>query len=36
MPYHGLLRVAAAVPQLRVGDCAFNLSQIMALLDRAQ
>jgi NAD+ synthase (glutamine-hydrolysing) len=36
MPYHGLLRVAAAVPQLRVGDCAFNASQILALLERAQ
>ena len=36
MLYHGLLRVAAAVPQLRVGDCAFNAAQILALLERAQ
>jgi NAD+ synthase (glutamine-hydrolysing) len=36
MPYNGLLRVAAAVPQVRVGDCAYNTSQILSLLDRAQ
>jgi NAD+ synthase (glutamine-hydrolysing) len=36
MPYHGLLRVAAAVPQVQVGDCAFNVQQILALLARAQ
>jgi NAD+ synthase (glutamine-hydrolysing) len=33
---HGFLRVAAAVPRLRVADCAFNAERIVALLGRAE
>ncbi len=36
MTYHGFLRVAAAVPALRVADCAYNAERILALLDQAQ
>jgi NAD+ synthase (glutamine-hydrolysing) len=36
MTYHGFLRVAAAVPALRVADCAFNAERIHALLGRAE
>jgi NAD+ synthase (glutamine-hydrolysing) len=36
MTYHGFLRVAAAVPRLRVADCAFNAERIIALMARAQ
>src|ERR1700759_2946182 len=35
MLHHGFLRVAAAVPLVQVADCAFNASQITALLGRA-
>ena len=35
MSHHGFVRVAAAVPRIRVGDCAFNAGQIIDLLDRA-
>jgi NAD+ synthase (glutamine-hydrolysing) len=36
MTYHGFLRVAAAVPTLRVADCAYNAEQILGLLARAE
>jgi NAD+ synthase (glutamine-hydrolysing) len=36
MPRHGFVRVAAAVPTLRVGDPAFNADRTLGLLDRAQ
>jgi NAD+ synthase (glutamine-hydrolysing) len=36
MTPHGFLRVAAAVPSLRVADCAFNADRILALLARAE
>jgi NAD+ synthase (glutamine-hydrolysing) len=35
MTHHGFLRVAAAVPVLRVADCDFNAEQILALMARA-
>ena len=34
--YNGFIRVAAAVPQLRVADCAFNAKQIYALAKQAE
>lgn len=36
MTHHGFLRVAAAVPILRVADCAFNAEHILALMHRAE
>ena len=33
---HGFVRVAAAVPRLRVADCAGNVAEILTLLDRAE
>ena len=33
---HGFLRVAAAVPSLRVADCAYNADRILALMARAE
>src|SRR5437660_5170600 len=36
MTTHGFLRVAAAVPTLRVAACAFNAERILALLARAE
>ncbi len=36
MTHHGFLRVAAAVPTLRVADCDFNARQILELLARAE
>src|SRR5262245_14024652 len=36
MTPHGFLRVATAVPTLRVADCAFNAERILALLARAE
>lgn len=35
MTRHGFLRVAAAVPSLRVADCGFNAERILALMARA-
>ncbi len=35
MTEHGFVRVAAAVPRLRVADVAFNAQQILKLLDQA-
>ncbi|MBV9125810.1 MAG: NAD(+) synthase, partial [Planctomycetes bacterium] len=34
--HFGFLRVAAAVPRLRVADCAHNAVHILALLERAE
>ena len=36
MTHHGFLRVAAAVPPLRVADCAYNAGRILALMARAE
>ena len=36
MNFHGLVRVAAAVPSLRVADCDPNAQSILALLKRAE
>ncbi len=36
MNQFGFVRVAAAVPCLRVADCAFNAERILALLNRAE
>jgi NAD+ synthase (glutamine-hydrolysing) len=36
MTHHGLLRVAAASPVLRVADCQFNAERILALMARAE
>jgi NAD+ synthase (glutamine-hydrolysing) len=35
MPRHGFVRVAAAVPTLKVGDPAFNADRTLGLLERA-
>src|SRR5947209_12725682 len=36
MPTHGFLRVAAAVPELRVADCRFNAERSLDLLRDAE
>jgi NAD+ synthase (glutamine-hydrolysing) len=36
MNEHGFVRVAAAVPQVRIGDCAFNAERIVGLMKRAE
>jgi NAD+ synthase (glutamine-hydrolysing) len=36
MNNHGFVRVAAAVPVLRVADCAFNAEHILGLMARAE
>src|SRR2546423_730849 len=36
MIQHGFLRVAAASPRMRVADCAYNVEQILALMQRAE
>jgi NAD+ synthase (glutamine-hydrolysing) len=36
MSHHGFLRVAAAVPQLRISDCAYNVERILALMQQAE
>src|SRR5580765_3515844 len=36
MLQHGFVRVAAALPQLRVADCAFNVERLLHLLDQAE
>src|SRR5438045_7283812 len=36
MNRHGFLRVAAAVPNLRVADCSFNSQRIVGMLERAE
>lgn len=36
MLFHGFLRVAAAVPRLRVADCEFNVQRIIALMGQAE
>ncbi|HOK36503.1 MAG TPA: NAD(+) synthase [Paludibacteraceae bacterium] len=33
---HGFIRVAAAVPEVRVADCAFNFSSIANLIQQAE
>ncbi len=34
--YNGFVRIAAAVPQLKVGDCSFNAERIIDLLKEAE
>jgi NAD+ synthase (glutamine-hydrolysing) len=36
MTHHGFVRLAAAVPQVRVADTTFNAKQVIELLQRAQ
>jgi NAD+ synthase (glutamine-hydrolysing) len=36
MLQHGFLRVAAALPRLRVADCAYNAERLLHLLDQAE
>ena len=36
MPHHGLVRVAASVPQVRVADCAYNAGRILELMPQAE
>jgi NAD+ synthase (glutamine-hydrolysing) len=36
MIVHGFVRVAAAVPVLRVADCAYNVEQVLTLMERAE
>ena len=36
MLQHGLLRVAAGVPRVRVADCAHNAERILGLMKRAE
>jgi NAD+ synthase (glutamine-hydrolysing) len=36
MTNHGFLRVGAAVPSLRVADCAYNTERILGLMSRAE
>ncbi len=36
MTYYGFVRVAAAVPLVRVADCAFNADRILGLMARAE
>ena len=36
MLQHGFVRVAAALPRLRVADCAFNAERLLSLMDQAE
>src|SRR5262249_22290798 len=36
MVHYGFVRVAAAVPRLRVADCDFNTDRIIGLMQRAE
>ncbi len=36
MLQHGFVRVAAALPRLRVADCSFNVERLLHLLDQAE
>src|SRR5262245_13260281 len=36
MLQYGFVRVAAALPRLRVADCAFNVERVLALIDQAE
>jgi NAD+ synthase (glutamine-hydrolysing) len=36
MTYHGFLRVAAAVPNLKVADCSYNAERILGLMEQAE
>ncbi len=33
---HGFIRVAAGVPRMRVGDCAYNANRLLELMQRAE
>ncbi|MDR3365614.1 MAG: NAD(+) synthase [Prevotellaceae bacterium] len=34
--HHGFIRIATAIPELRVADCAFNAAKIVDLLQQAE
>ncbi|MBI2807271.1 MAG: NAD(+) synthase [Planctomycetes bacterium] len=36
MLQHGFVRVAAALPRLRVADCSYNVERILELMDQAE
>src|SRR5262245_35460527 len=36
MLQHGFVRVAAALPRLRVADCSFNVERLLTLMDQAE
>ena len=36
MTYHGFVRVATAVPNVRVGDCSYNADRVLDLMARAE
>ena len=36
MTYHGFVRVATAVPAIKVADCAYNAGRIIALMKEAE
>src|ERR1017187_6675844 len=36
MLQHGFVRVAAALPRLRVADCSHNVERILHLMDQAE
>src|SRR5438093_13629347 len=36
MLQYGFVRVAAALPRLRVADCVFNVDRILFLIDQAE
>jgi NAD+ synthase (glutamine-hydrolysing) len=36
MLQHGFVRVAAALPRLRVADCSFNVERLLFLMDQAE
>ncbi len=36
MLQHGFVRAAAALPRLRVADCAYNVERLLILLDQAE
>ncbi len=35
MTNHGLIRVAAAIPEVKVADCSFNAAEIRKMIDKA-
>src|SRR6516165_794018 len=36
MLQHGFVRVAAALPRLRVADCSYNAERLLYLIDQAE
>ena len=33
---HGFIKVASAVPLVKVGDCTYNVEQIISLVEKAE